>query len=114
MSDSIFRNHLLQKIFDAMYDRNWPIQACTIAALVNEGFRNPKKSDEGILMFDASGKNQWWLGLGEDPVSQRPVIKVCSLDIFDMFVAPIEDYHNDLSKYLDKIEEHLNPTLAKK
>lgn len=113
MSDRVFAESLIQTIYDAMNERGWPVQACTIAALKKEGMRNPRKSDEGIILFDASGKYQWWLGLGKDPISHASVVKVCGLDIIDMFWAPVEDYQYDLSKCLDEIDEHLNQTTAK-
>lgn len=113
MSDRVFDNHLLQTIFDGMNERNWPVQACTQEALVNEGMINATADDEGIILFDKSGKFQWWVGIGADPTTHKPVVKVCGLDIIDMLTAPIENYQCDLAGCLDEIDEHLNSATAK-
>lgn len=108
MNDRMFIEPLIQTIYNAMIEREWPSQACTIADLMNEGMRNPRKGDEGIILLDAYGKNQWWLGLDNDPVNHEPVVKVCGLDIIDMFWAPIENYKCDLSRCLDEIDQYIN------
>ena len=113
MSDRIFVEPLIQTIYNGMVERKWPAQACTITALKNEGMRNPRKGDEGIILLDAHKKNQWWLGLGKDPVNHEPVVKVCGLDIIDRFWTPIEDYKCDLSRCLDKIDQYINQPMQR-
>lgn len=113
MNERMFAESLIQTIFNAMIEREWPAQACTIADLMNEGMRNPRKGDEGIILLDAHRKKQWWLGLGKDPANHKPVVKVCGLDIIDRFLTPIEDYKCDLSRCLDKIDKYINQPVQK-
>lgn len=104
-------NPLMQTIYQAIQKRGWQVDAYTIADMVADGLSKQQPESEGILFFDQSGVNQYWLGLAVDPTDGcTEIVKVCGLDDLDMFWSSTENYRCDLSRCLDEVDEHINST----
>ncbi len=112
MSERSFVEPLLQSIYDAMIERGWKVQPVNMSVLANDGMRYPKKEDEGIIVFNRSGKKRWWLVLEASPVDGSPIVKAFNPSFTETFSASVSSHPCDLAQCLDELDKNINPVLT--